>query len=133
MIKKTLLLLTMFATMLYPTLTNDTQFALMFSARQVDIVEYFKATGVVIQDTPLMNPFFTGLRVDQCFKRVWYFESTKVILPCFATMADKVSWQQYSHMRQTLRGINQYNSGDRTGGKMLINANIAEYVPLKED
>lgn len=133
MIEKIFLMLALVVSMAYPTLTNDTQLDLMFSARQADIVEYFKATGVVIKDEPLMNPFFAGLRVEQCAKKIWMFESTGVVLPCFATMADRVAWQYYSHARQTQRGIAKYNAGDKEVGKALINVNTMEYIPLKEN
>ena len=117
----------------HATLTNDTQLDLMFSARQADLAEYFKATGVVVQDTPLLNPFFAGLRVEQCAKRIWMFESTQVILPCFASMSDRISWQYYSHARQTQRGIAMYNKGDIQDGKALIESNTMEYIPLKTE
>ena len=128
---RTIMMLLLFCAVAYPTITYESQYALLFSARQVDLNEYYKATGVVVQDEPKMNPLFTGLRVESCNKRIWYFESTSVVLPCFATMADKISWQYYSHMRQVIRGINAYNMGNITEGRSLIYGNIAEYIEVK--
>ena len=123
----------LFCAVAYPTITYDNQYALLFSARQADIGEYFKATGVVVQDEPKMNPLFTGLRVESCNKRIWYFESTSVVLPCFATMADRISWQYYSHMRQVIRGINAFNAGNKSQGRTLIYNNVMEYIPIVEE
>ena len=130
---KTILMLMLAMPMLCATLTNETQLAILFSARQADMNEYFKATGAIIQDTPALDPRFTGLRVGMCNKKTWYFESTQVVLPCYATMADRVSWQPYSHMRQAQLGIDEFNAGKRMEGLALIDGNLAESVMLREN
>lgn len=122
--------------MVHAALTYENQNTLLFSARLVDQAEYFKASGVVISDTPMIDPHFACLRVALCNAGTVTFENMTFNfsnMPCFASFADKLSCQPRSHMRMVLKGIRTFNSGNRQLGFEIINSNIAEIIPLKEN
>ena len=130
--KNLILTFLLFSSMATAKLDYHNEIQLMMSARHLDQYEYCQTAGVCVQEEVLLDPHFTGLRVESCNKRIWYFESTAVVLPCFASFADRLSWRLYSRMRQTYEGIKLYNAGKKKEGAHMIYANLAERISLRE-
>ena len=98
-IRKPLLFLAVMASLCF-SISYQTESKVLLSARQTDIQEFYSTSGVVVNDLPILDPHFAGLRVESCNKKIWYFESTSVVLPCFANMVDRIAWQNMTHTRQ---------------------------------
>ena len=113
------------------SLTWETKYNILFSARQADLNAYYMYSGVVLEDTPKMNPYFTCLRVAKCRLRIWYYESTAVVLPCFATQADYVSCAPVSHMMLAMKGIEEYENGNVADGVHIMRSHMSYDVPLE--
>ena len=83
--------------------TYDSQIKLMMSGRQADMMDYLSWTGVILQDTPVVDPHFACLRVHTCDTR-WRYQAagTGVVFDCMANNVDKIACQPYSHSGRLL-------------------------------
>ena len=91
--------------------------AVLFSARQADMMEYYVRTGVVLKDEPMISPYFACLR-----SYIWSSYQVDNAL-----MVDRVSCLPYSHYRNAWRGLEMCIAGN-SNGRHLINSNILEAI-----
>ena len=93
------------------------QDAILRSARQADIANYYGTTGVVLQDVPAISPFFA------CARAYEYRN-----LPVNGTlMVDRISCGYNSYYHFAWLGIQMCNRNN-VGGKLLIDESVASPV-----
>ena len=86
-----------------------TQGEILRSARVSDIANYYEITGVVLQDTPIISPFFACLRAN-------IYKGYQVD---GALMVDRVSCQPASYYVKAWQGIQMCNAGNRAGNAII--------------
>ena len=92
------------------------QVALLMSARQADIGDYYTASGVVLADVPYLDPHYGCLRVALSKKYPDF--------PC-ASAVDRLSCEPYSHQMEVQKGINLYPT-DPAAATALIRGVLAK-------
>lgn len=117
---KTFFLLSLFVSMSFASFNlkpSESAAAVLFSARQADMMEYYVRTGVVLKDEPIISPYFACLR-----SHVWSSYQVDNTL-----MVDRVSCLTNSHYRNAWRGLEMCIAGNRAG-RDLITRSIIDVV-----
>ena len=87
------------------------------SARVSDLQGYYSASGVAIEDTPAISPFFACARA---------YEYRNIDVGG-ALMVDRIACSPNSYYGQAWRGIQLCNKGDPSG-KLLIDETLSTMV-----
>lgn len=135
MMNKIFMMLLLAMAVLSAKMTYSSEIDILMAARGVDAATYCYVAGVCVEDTPLLDPHFAGMRVEMCKKNVMYQQFGVVLasLPCFANFVDYIAWQPNSYARQAYHGIQAYNAGNKTRGLYLIHASIPYEVKIVDE
>jgi len=111
---KTIIGILLLAGLLAAVVPMQQQIQILRSARQSDIANYYAATGVVIEDTPTISPFFACLRA-------YIYQNYTVN---GTLMVDRISCPPTSFYSEALKGIHLCNKGDQSG-RLFIDETMA--------